>query len=162
MRPVIPTINTQIASETGTNSGVGFAVPIDIAKQVVPELIEHGRYDYAWLGISGATLSAAAADRMGLPDGSRGVLVIDVVEDSPAQAAGLEGGSESMVIAGDDLLLGGDIITAIDGEVVREMHDLISYLVEHTRPGDDVVLDVLRAGGDTVAVAVTLGTRPSN
>lgn len=155
-------INTQIVSETGTNSGVGFAVPIDIAKQVVPELIEHGRYDYAWLGISGATLSADAADRMGLTEGSRGVLVINVVDDSPAQAAGLEGGSESVVIAGNDLLLGGDVITAIDGEAVREMHDLISYLVEHTRPGDHVVLDVLRTGGDTLTVTVTLGTRPGN
>ena len=155
-------INTQILSQSGANSGVGFAVPIDIAKQVVPDLIEHGKYEYAWLGISGATLTADVVEHMGLPEASRGVLIVKAIEDGPAEGAGIKGGEEEVTIEGEDIVLGGDVIVAINGEPVKEMHDLISYLVEHARPGDDIELDVLHSNGETETITVTLGTRPEN
>ena len=155
-------INTQILSQSGANSGVGFAVPIDIAKQVVPDLIEHGKYEYAWLGISGATLTADVVEHMGLPEASRGVLIVKAIEDGPAEGAGIKGGEEEVTIEGEDIVLGGDVIMAINGEPVKEMHDLISYLGEHTRPGDDIELDVLHSNGETETITVTLGTRPEN
>lgn len=155
-------INTQILSRSGSNAGVGFAVPIDIAKRVVPDLIAHGKYEYAWLGISGTTLNADVAEEMGLPGGTRGVLVIGVTDDSPASEGGLSGGDEEVTIEGEEFTLGGDVITAIDEEEIREMHDLISYLVEHTRPGDEIDLDVLHPDGAEDTIAVTLGTRPDN
>ena len=83
-------INTQIISNSGANSGVGFAVPIDIAKQVAPDLIEHGKYEYAWLGISGMTLTQDAVEYLELPEGSRGVLVVRAIDDGPASEAGLK------------------------------------------------------------------------
>ena len=155
-------INTQILSQSGANSGVGFAVPIDIAKQVVPDLIEHGKYEYAWLGISGATLTADVVEHMGLPEASRGVLIVKAIEDGPAEGAGIKGGEEEVTIEGEDVTLGGDVIMAINGEPVKEMHDLISYLVEHTRPGGDIELDVLHSNGETETITVTLGIRPEN
>ena len=155
-------INTQILSQSGANSGVGFAVPIDIAKQVVPDLIEHGKYEYAWLGISGATLTADVVEHMGLPEASRGVLIVRAIEDGPAEGAGIKGGEEEVTIEGEDIVLGGDVIVAINGRPVKEMHDLISYLVENTRPGDEIELDVLHSNGETETITVTLGIRPEN
>ena len=155
-------INTQILSRSGGNSGVGFAVPIDIAKQVVPDLIEHGKYEYAWLGISGATLTSDVVEHLGLPEASRGVLIVKAIEDGPAEEAGVKGGEEEVTIDGEDVVLGGDVITAINGIAVRKMHDLISYLVENNRPGDEIELDVLHSNGETETITVTLGTRPEN
>ena len=155
-------INTQILSRSGGNSGVGFAVPIDIAKQVVPDLIEHGKYEYAWLGISGATLTSDVVEHLGLPEASRGVLIVKAIEDGPAEGAGIKGGEEEVTIDGEDVVLGGDVITAINGIAVRKMHDLISYLVENNRPGDEIELDVLHSNGETETITVTLGTRPEN
>ena len=155
-------INTQILSRSGGNSGVGFAVPIDIAKQVVPDLIEHGKYEYAWLGISGATLTSDVVEHLGLPEASRGVLIVKAIEDGPAEGAGIKGGEEEVTIEGEDVTLGGDVITAINGIAVRKMHDLISYLVENNRPGDEIELDVLHSNGETETITVTLGTRPEN
>ena len=155
-------INTQIISNSGSNSGVGFAVPIDIAKQVAPDLIEHGKYEYAWLGISGTTLTQDAVEYLELPEGSRGVLVIRAIDDGPASEAGLKGGDEEVTLDGEDLTLGGDVILAVNGEVVKDMHDLISYLVEHTRPDDEIELNILRSNGEKETISVTLGTRPEN
>ena len=155
-------INTQIISNSGANSGVGFAVPIDIAKQVAPDLIEHGKYEYAWLGISGTTLTQDAVEYLELPEGSRGVLVVRAIDDGPASEAGLKGGDEEVTLEGEEVTLGGDVILAINGEVVKDMHALISYLVEHTRPDDDIELNILRSNGERETISVTLGTRPEN
>jgi S1-C subfamily serine protease len=155
-------INTQIISNSGSNSGVGFAVPIDIAKQVAPDLIEHGKYEYAWLGISGTTLTQDAAEYLELPEGSRGVLVVRVIDDGPASEAGLRGGDEEVTLEDGEVTLGGDVILAVNGEVVKDMHDLISYLVEHTRPDDEIEINILRSNGDKETISVTLGTRPEN
>ncbi len=155
-------INTQIVSRSGASAGIGFAVPINMAKKVIPELIADGSYEYAWLGIQGTTLTPDIAEAMGLPTDTRGALVIEVVEGSPAAAADLRGSDRTARINGIEGEVGGDVITAINGTAIRTMDDLIAYLIEQTRPGDQVTLNVLRDGGQQTQVAVTLGTRPQS
>lgn len=154
-------INTQIVSDSGSNAGIGFAVPVNIAKRVVPALIEKGTYDYAWLGISGQTLSPEIAEVMRLPEGTQGALVIEVTPDGPADAAGLQGSPDKLTRNGVEYPIGGDVITSLDGKPVTGMDDLIRYLTDDLRPGDKVKLEVIRSNGNTVTVEVTLGTRPS-
>ena len=152
-------INTQIASTNRASAGVGFAVPINTAKKVVPYLITESKYDYPWLGISGTTLTAEVADLMDLPEDSRGALIVDVTKGGPADEAGLKGSDKTVTIDGQQFPLGGDILIAIDDSVVHKMDDLIAYLMEHTRPGDQVSVDILREEGVS-EVTVILGTRP--
>ncbi len=155
-------INSQIISRTGANAGIGFAVPINIAKRVVPALIAGGDYDYAWLGISGQTLTAEAGEAAGLPAGTRGALVAAVVSGGPADKAGLKGSDRQVAdgATGDPLAVGGDVIVGIDGQAIEGMDDMIAYLTRETRPGDRVTLDVVRAGGERRQVTVTLEARP--
>ena len=152
-------VNTQIISRTGANSGIGFAVPINIAKQVIPALLADGQFNYAWLGISGSTLSPAVADLMDLPRDTRGALVMDVMPDSPAARAGLRGSNQEEMLEGLPVSVGGDIIVAIEGSPVTGIDDVITYLVTQTRPEQQVTLEVLRDGGRE-EVEVTLGVRP--
>ncbi len=154
-------VNTQILSRSGSFSGIGFAVPINMAKRVIPVLIDNGRYEYAWLGISGVPLAEGVARLMDLPAGARGALVVEVVEDGPAWEAGLRGGERSAVVGDQPVAVGGDVIAGVDGTPIQSMDDLISYLIEHTAPGDEVVLDILRENGERDQVTVDLGRRPS-
>jgi S1-C subfamily serine protease len=154
-------INSQIISRSGSNSGIGFAVPINIAKQVVPTLIKGEKYEYAWLGITGQTLSPEAIDFMKLPADTKGALIIAVAKDGPAEKAGLLGSDKTMPEAGAEQPVGGDVITAINSQPIAEMDELITYLIAKTRPGDKVTLDVIRANGQSEQLNVTLGTRPS-
>ena len=155
-------INTQIISRSGVSAGVGFSVPVNTAKQVVPALIEDGHYDYPWLGITGSSLRREAAEEMGLARDTRGALLIQVSGDSPADLAGLRGSDGSYTFRGLELPVGGDVIVAIEGAAVRDMDDLITYLVSRTRPGDKVTLEVLREGGSREMLEVTLGKRPKS
>jgi 2-alkenal reductase len=154
-------VNTQILSRSGVNSGVGFSVPINTAKRVIPALIEDGRYEYSWLGITGATLRSVVAERMDLPRDTQGALVIEVSEDSPAGRAGLRGSDGSFTLDGVEYPTGGDVIVAITGVPVRDMDDLIAYLVSKTRPGDTVPMEVMREGQERETLEVTLGKRPN-
>ena len=153
-------INTQIISRSGSNAGVGLAVPINIAKMVVPALIEDGKYEYSWLGISGAPMGGDIAELIGLPKGTRGALVISVGRDSPADDGGLTGSDRTEVVNGLQYALGGDIIIGINGSVVVDMTDLIVYLTKNTRPGDEVMLEVIHGDGSSEKLLVVLGTRP--
>ena len=126
-------VNSQIASQSGSNSGVGFAVPSDTIKDVVPKLIKNGKIDRAWLGLSSAEQ----------PD-SPGAVVGTVTKGSPADQAGLRGG---------------DVITSIAGKTVRNPSDL-SLDVLTKRPGDEVKVEFKRDGKDHT-VTVTLGNRPN-
>jgi S1-C subfamily serine protease len=155
-------VNTMIISESGSNAGVGFAIPINIAKQIIPTLIAGEEYEYAWMGISGTTLIDEVAEAMNLPAGTKGALIIDVVQGGPADVAGLRASEEVLNVAGQEYPYGGDIIIAIEGEPVADMDDLITYLVEHTRPGDVVSLTLLQAKGEQEEVTITLGVRPSS
>jgi serine protease Do len=154
-------INSQILSETGVNNGIGFAVPINTAKQVVPTLIKGESYKYAWLGISGGSLTLEVAELMKLPQGTQGVLIIDVTKDGPADKSGLVGSDKTLASAGEDYQLGGDVITAINGQPIKAMDELIGYLLEKTQPGDTVQLAVIHPDGQQKTVSVTLGVRPS-
>ena len=128
-----------------SNSGIGFAVPIDIVKRVVPFLIRDGKYDYPYLGIiSRENLTLVEKEALGFSKEVQGAYVIDVPADGPASDAGIRGGTESTIIS--DLPIGGDIITAVDGEPIRNFSDLLAYLVTFKSPGDELKVTILREG----------------
>ncbi len=153
-------INAQIRSDSRQNSGVGFAVPINIAKLVVPDLIENGEFVYAWLGVSGHDVSRILALGLDLPDGTQGAYISQVISDGPAEDAGLNDANRTIRVDGQPIDVGGDTVVGIDGTPIRSMADLISYLTSNTRPGDTVTLEVLEDGGDRVEKHVKLGVRP--
>jgi S1-C subfamily serine protease len=153
-------VNTAIASESGVNSGVGFSVPVDIVKRIVPELIAQGRYQHPWLGISGATITPEMVEAADLPV-EIGVLISTVEPGSPADKAGLRGGSQQVVVSGIPMLAGGDIVTAIDQAEVKRSDDLVNYLASHTSVGDMVTLTVVRKSQE-LKVEVRLEERPGD
>ena len=151
-------VNSQIETggSGGGNVGIGFAVPIDTAKEVIPQLRRGGSVKRAYLGVTTRTIDAGL-DELNLASAD-GALVETVEPGGPADRAGLRGGAEEQVFAGRTVRLGGDIIKAIDGTKVRDSDD-ISELVARKRPGDRVSLEILR-GGTRASVSVTLGRRP--
>jgi 2-alkenal reductase len=155
-------INAQMLSQTGVSSGIGFAIPVNIAKQVVPTLVKGETYEYPWLGISGGSLTVEAIEFRKLPADTRGAIVTGVIENGPAAKAGLQGPDETLPVESEEFLFGGDVITAINGQVITDMDDLITYLVEETQPGDKVTLDIIRTDGTEEKIGVTLGVRPSS
>ncbi len=152
-------VNTLIMSNYQGSSGVGFAIPVNVVKQVVPDLIARGYYAYAWLGVVGRDMGRETAVAMDLPEEQRGALVIEVAEDGPAEAAGLRGSAKTVTIDGVEYRIGGDVIIAIEDQPVRDMDDLIVYLVKETQPDQTVTLTLLR-DGDERQIEVTLGERP--
>jgi S1-C subfamily serine protease len=147
------------SSPVGGSVGIGFAVPVDEVKLVVPELISYGRYRHPWLGIRGYTLHPALVDGLELPV-QYGALVASVVEGGPSDQAGLQGGTREVELPDypEVIPTGGDIIVGIDGTPVRSMDDVITYL-QNTRVGQQVILTVLR-GGEQLELSVELGERP--
>jgi S1-C subfamily serine protease len=155
-------INSQIATGTGSSGsvGIGFAVPINTAKDVASQIIDGGSVQHAYLGIEGADLTPEIADALNLPV-DQGALVQKVTPNGPADDAGLQGGGNATVsIGGAKVRAGGDVITAVDGQSISGMDDLISAVNEKD-PGDTVTLDVLRDGSKT-QVDVKLGDRPAD
>ena len=152
-------INTQIVSNTGNFSGVGMAVPVNIARRVVPSLIDNGEFNYPWLGVSIRTVSTAYADEIDLPEGTRGAVVASTVGGSPADKAGLRGSESTVKINGVDYPSGGDIIVAVGGYEVAGSSELIAHLTYNYSPGDAVIFSVLR-DGQAEEIEVTLGQRP--
>ena len=140
-----------------SNSGVGFAISSNIIRRVVPVLIEKGEYDYPYLGISSRDdLSLGEIEELSLPNRS-GAYVVNVVAGSPADDAGVIGGSIETDIPG--LNAGGDLIIAIDDRPVRVFGELLSYLMTEKSPGETVVLTIIR-DNEQKEVEVTLGKRP--
>ncbi|MGC1850989.1 MAG: trypsin-like peptidase domain-containing protein [Solirubrobacterales bacterium] len=154
-------INSQIQTGGGSggNVGIGFAVPINTAREVVQQIKENGEVKHAYLGISGGSLTPELAKALKLPV-SEGVLVNEVVKGGPADEAGLKGGDTSATIEGVSVRLGGDIITKVDGEEVGGMEEVINA-VNAASPGDKMELTIDR-DGDTKTVIVTLGVRPDS
>jgi 2-alkenal reductase len=155
-------VNSQIISQTRSNSGIGFAVPSNLVKRVANELVANGRVNYSYLGISsnsegGITLRMIEA--LGIPNNMRGVVVETVTEGGPAAQAGLRGASNPRSVRGQRVNTSVDIITAIDGQPVHDMSALVSYLAGNTRPGQTVNLTVWR-NGQTINIPVVLGARP--
>ena len=153
-------VNTAIRSLTGVNSGVGFAIPVDIVKRVVEELISLGRYRHPWLGVTGTSITPEMIEIMELPV-ETGVLIFFVEPDSPASQAGLMGGDTEVIISGRPMREGGDILVAIDGSPVRDFDDLVNYLASYTSVGDTVTLTVLRDEVE-LEIDVVLEERPSD
>ena len=153
-------VSTQIITNAGSSSGIGFAVPIDTAKKVVPTLIEDGKYEYSWLGISGATVTGDLAEANGHARDIRGSLIIDLFPDGPADLGGVTGSESSVEVEGIEYPVGGDIIIGVDGTAIEGMNQLIAYLIDNSRPGDEVQIEVVRHGGKNATLTVELGTRP--
>lgn len=149
--------NNTTAEGQPTNSGIGFAVSVNIVKRVVPVLIEKGSYDYPYLGISSQdSLTLELVEALGLKTYT-GAYVTDVAPGGPADKAGIKTGTVD--IGAGRLKGGGDLIVAIDGRETRTFDELLSYLITNKGPGDTVVLTVLR-GDEKVDVSITLGKRP--
>jgi putative serine protease PepD len=147
-------INSLIESPVEGSVGIGFAVPINVAKQLMPQLQAGANLEPAWLGVSGVTVDPTMARDLGLTV-SAGVLLASVVAGSPAARAGLRGGTET----GATVPSGGDVVTAIDGKAVASMNDLASRIAGK-KPGDSVELTVVR-GGQPLRVNVTLDKWPT-
>ncbi len=152
-------INAQIQTRTGGNVGIGFAIPIDTARDVVEQLKADGEVEHAYLGINGGTITADLAKALNLPV-EEGVLVQEVVPGGPAEDAGVEGGDTSATIDGAEFELGGDIIVEVNGEPTSSIGEVID-LVNEAEPGDKMRLTV-RRGKETKTITVTLGQRPDS
>ncbi len=149
--------NAVTAEGEPANSGVGFAVAINIVKRVTPHLIATGSYDYPYIGISALDdLSLPQIEALNLPR-TTGAYIVRVVEGSPADKAGLRGGNLQSGFAG--VPAGGDLIIAADGHLVRRFDELLRYLLNNKAPGEDIVFTILRDGKE-MQVTVTLGSRP--
>ena len=148
-------INTQIKSETRQNSGVGFAVPINLVKRVVKSLIEKKSHKYAYLGISAIDVNKFIRERNNLPNAVQGALIINMQNNGPAEEYGLIGDS------GNNLnpLYDGDIITGIDETKIRSMNELVRYLALNKNPGDKSILKIFRDGKEEVK-EIIFGFRP--
>jgi 2-alkenal reductase len=153
-------VTSALESSSGSSSGIGFAIPAEIVSKVVPALISSGKYDHPYLGISGTDMTPDIAQAMNLPTDTRGALVGQVSTGGPADKASLQASNTVVTINGVQGTVGGDIITAIDGQTVNSMSDIIAYLAIHTQVGQTVTLTVLR-NGQTQTVQITLGSRPS-
>ncbi len=151
-------INSQIESQSGGNVGIGFAVPIDTARDVANQILQTGKVEHAFLGIVGTDVTSQLADVLNLPV-QQGALVERVEPGSPAAKAGVDAGSTSISIGGQQITAGGDIITRIDGKPVQSFNDVITA-ISSRRPGDDVQLTLVH-GGQTRTVTVTLSNRPA-
>ena len=138
-------INSAIFSNTGVYAGVGFAIPSNTLKKVIPELIEKGSYQHPWIGITGIDVTPDIAKKMNLTE-ARGFLVIDVNSNGPADKAGIRGGDKIDMIDGREVELGGDIILAIDGNPVRKIDDVLSHLEREKSVGDKISLTIIRDG----------------
>lgn len=145
-------VNSAIASTTGTNSGVGFSIPVAAVRQVVPSLVENGEYVYPYLGVSFVSeISLDDQSKLGLSQ-TQGAYVTDVTQGGPADKAGL-------IAADPSTGRGGDLIVNLDGQEIKDFSDLNSYLVFHTKAGQTIEITLLRDGERTV-LPLTLGARP--
>jgi len=159
--PLLDSRGRVIGVNTAIRSGaenIGFAVPVDTVKRVVPQLIATGRYEHPWLGILAYAITPGLAQALDLPV-EQGLLIAQIYRDSPAHKAGLRGGTRQVRVGNYRVMIGGDIITAINGVAVDSMDSLIVYLESKTAVGDTVELSVIREG-QPLTVRVELAARP--
>ena len=158
MKGEVVGINTAIQSATGEFSGIGFAVPSNTVKKVVPVLIDKGEFKHPWMGISGTDVDPELAEARGL-NSSKGFLVVSVIEGSPAEQAGLVGVTETEEIDGREIALDGDIIISIDEKTVRKISDILVHLQREKSVGDEMVLTINR-NGEIMELTMILEERP--
>lgn len=152
-------INSAIYTPTGTTAGIGFAIPINTAKNIANDLITSGRVHRAFLGVETLALAGGLAEALDLPV-QEGLLVETVTKGGPAAAAGIHGGDRTVLAGMRRLYIGGDVIVAIDGQKVANQFD-VNLVLNHHRPGDTVNVTVYR-GGKKVDIPVKLGERDGN
>lgn len=145
-------VNSAIRTTTGQNSGVGFSIPVDAVRIIIPELIANGSYTYPYLGVSFAdeTRKQAILEQSGI-DTAFGAYVVRAAPGLPAAQAGLRSSDASG--------FGGDLITALNGQPIKDFDDLNAYLVFNTKPGEILTATVLR-DGELIEIDITLGERP--
>jgi len=153
-------INTAIRSSTGEFTGVGFAVPSNTIKKIVPSLIEEGKYHHPWMGITGIDIDPDLAKIRELGN-AKGFLVVTVIDGHPADDAGLQGVSKTVEIDGKEYPIDGDIIISVDGKEVRKINDLLVHLQREKSVGDEMILGVIR-DGDLMHLTLTLAERPDH
>ena len=142
----------------GGQAGLNFAIPINNAKRILPDLFASGSYQHPFIGISSAEITATVATTLGLPV-QEGLLVQSVEPNTGASRAGLRGGTQQREVGSRQVAVGGDVVLAIDGQKVRRPEDLIAYLELNKKAGDRTLLTLLRDGQQR-DVEITLGERP--
>jgi S1-C subfamily serine protease len=148
-------ITTAIVSNS---QGLGFAIPSSTILREIGYLIANGSYDrHPWLGVSGTDMTYEIAEAIDV-NVTYGLLVVQVTNGGPADNADLRGGTQQVLVAGEYVTIGGDIIIALNGTRIRGMDDLSSYLEEYTEPDQVVNMTIIR-GSQKLTVPVTLGTR---
>jgi S1-C subfamily serine protease len=147
-------INTMIASNVGQSAGIGFAIPVNTAKAVLNDLVTLGRVRRPALGVRTIPITPELADQMGLA-ADNGLLIVQVVSGGAAERAGLRGGTEHAYLGNIPIMVGGDLIVAIDGQAVQDQQALSQVMNNH-RAGDTVRLTIYR-GKKKMDVSVALG-----
>ena len=155
-------INAQIETDgqSQSNSGVGFAIPVNIVNQVVPELISEGKYEWSWLGVRGSDVNPSLVEAMSLPYAT-GAYLVEVTPGGPAEQAGIRGADKQVLVNGRSLEVGGDVVIAIDGKVIGTFNDLLVYIALETRPGQEVTLTIVRNGREN-DLNLLVGSRPES
>jgi S1-C subfamily serine protease len=153
-------VTSAIESPVRGNAGIGFAIPSSIVQKIVPELVKDGKVEHPWIGIMGTTLTPDIAKAMNVASDQRGILVIEVTSGSPADKAGLKGSSKVVTIDGSDANVGGDIITAINGQPTKDFDTLVAFLSTSTSVNDIVKLTILR-DNEQETLNLTLTARPA-
>ncbi len=153
-------INTAIYSTDGNFSGVGFSIPSNIVLKIVPVLITEGEFQHPWVGISSANITPDLAKLMNLED-AKGVMVMTVIKDSPADKAGLSGSSQSATLDDIEYTIGGDVILSVDGKEVRKIDDLLIHLQREKNVGDTLNFEILR-DGEIIDITLILEKRPQS
>jgi putative serine protease PepD len=149
-------VNAQIESDSGGNDGVGFAIPSNTVRSIVSQLVETGEVEHAYLGVGVQEIPASVAEELDLAEG---VALTEVRTDTPAERAGLRASTGSRLVDGQSYPIGGDVITAVDGEDVTSSEELQS-MIDAKRPGETISITYVR-DGDSRTVRVQLASRPS-
>ncbi|MFQ5969685.1 MAG: S1C family serine protease, partial [Nitrososphaerales archaeon] len=159
LRGEVVGVNSAITSFTGEFSGVGFAIPSNTVKKIVPVLISDATYRHPWLGVSGTDMTPEIAEELNLKE-TKGFLVIDVVAEGPADKHDIRGGGKQVTLDGRQIRLGGDVIVAVDDLPVRKIDDILVYIQREKSVGDEMIIGVIRDGAP-MRITVVLGERPS-
>ncbi len=159
MKAQVVGITTAIFSNGGDFAGVGFAVPSKTVSKIVPSLIENGEYRQPWIGITTIDVNPDLADILEL-EHAKGVMVMTVVKDSPADKAGLQGSSQTVMFEEMEYKVGGDIILSIDDQKVRKIDDILIHLQREKNVDDKINLGILR-DGQPMNITVKLEQRPN-
>jgi S1-C subfamily serine protease len=152
-------INSAIYSNTGSNAGIGFAIPSSTIKKVVQSIITTGEYQHPYLGVTGVDITPQLAKIFGLID-AKGFLVTDITPGSPASRAGFHTGGVTYDQQGQITNSYGDIIIKIDGNYVRKIDDILTYLEREKKANDSVTLTVIR-DNQLTDISIVLGARPT-